>query len=262
MSHGERILVGGTANRGKVVRVGDTVRRPLRADSPAIHALLRHLEAVGFDGAPRVLDIDELGREVLSYIEGEAVIPPYPPWAMTQEALVSVAHLLRRYHEATTTFAAQTYEWFDPVPIPFRGSGVTAHNDPNLDNIVFRDGRAVALIDFDLAAPGSTSWEVANAARLWSPLRADEDIDDVRHGTNLERFRTFVDAYAVPPSERDDVVDAILAAHTWCSTIIREGADAGNVNFALYWMKGGAARAERTAQWCLHNEERLRQALR
>ena len=71
-------LAGGMANEGQVVRVGDTVRRPQRSWSPATHALLRHLEAVGFEGAPRFLGIDEHGREVLSYVPGAAVLPPYP----------------------------------------------------------------------------------------------------------------------------------------------------------------------------------------
>ena len=48
-------LPGGTANRGLVVRVGDTVRRPTAPCWPATHALLAHLSRVGFDGAPRVL---------------------------------------------------------------------------------------------------------------------------------------------------------------------------------------------------------------
>ena len=48
-------LPGGTANRGLVVRVGDTVRRPAAPCWPATHALLAHLSQAGFDGAPRVL---------------------------------------------------------------------------------------------------------------------------------------------------------------------------------------------------------------
>ena len=36
-------LPGGVANQGRVVRVGDTVRRPLRRTSRATHALFRHL---------------------------------------------------------------------------------------------------------------------------------------------------------------------------------------------------------------------------
>jgi hypothetical protein len=74
----EEILFGGTTNSGLVTRVGDTVRRPLRPTSGATHALLDHLEAAGFDGAPRYLGIDDRGREVLSYVPGTAIIQPYP----------------------------------------------------------------------------------------------------------------------------------------------------------------------------------------
>ena len=38
-------LVGGTNNRGLVVRQGDTVRRPLRVTSQAVHALLAYLDS-------------------------------------------------------------------------------------------------------------------------------------------------------------------------------------------------------------------------
>jgi hypothetical protein len=145
-------LVGGIANAGHVVRVGDTVRRPQRSWSGATHALLRHLEAVGFEGAPRFLGADSQGREVLSYIPGTAVVEPYPDWALTDEALVSVAELLRAYHDAASTFDASPHSWPPSPPEGFVGDIVT-HNDINLDNVVFRDGRAVALIDFDLAGP-------------------------------------------------------------------------------------------------------------
>ena len=162
----ETLLLGGTANRGLVVRVGDTVRRPLRASSTATHALLQHLERVGFTGAPTFLGIDSQGREVLSYLRGETVTAPYPAWSMTDEALDSVAVLLRSYHEAVADFTPTGLEWAEPVP-PAYVSGLISHNDPNLDNVVFQDGVAVALIDFDLAGPGSALWDVATAVRLW-----------------------------------------------------------------------------------------------
>jgi len=49
----ETALVGGDVNVGVqvVVRVGDTVRRPVGPHTEAVDALLRHFEAVGFDGA-------------------------------------------------------------------------------------------------------------------------------------------------------------------------------------------------------------------
>ena len=62
MTQQEIPLIGG--NTSTVVRVGDTVRRNVGPWTPAVHALLRHLEYIGFTGAPRVLGLDERGREV------------------------------------------------------------------------------------------------------------------------------------------------------------------------------------------------------
>ncbi|MGH3171034.1 MAG: hypothetical protein ACRDN0_34865 [Trebonia sp.] len=62
-------LPGGNMNGG-VVRVGDTVRRPAGPWTPAVHALLAHLHAVGFAGAPRPLGIDEHDREILTFVPG------------------------------------------------------------------------------------------------------------------------------------------------------------------------------------------------
>ncbi|MGI5224335.1 hypothetical protein [Actinoallomurus sp. CA-142502] len=56
----------------RVVRLGDTVRRPTHPWTPAVHALLGHLEQVGFPYSPRLLGTDEEGREVLTYLDGES----------------------------------------------------------------------------------------------------------------------------------------------------------------------------------------------
>ena len=71
----EQPLSGGNTNSG-VVRIGATVRRGQTAASPAVHQLLRHLEAKGFDGSPRFLGIDAEGREILSFIAGTTGIRP------------------------------------------------------------------------------------------------------------------------------------------------------------------------------------------
>ncbi len=254
-------LPGGTANRGRVHRVGDTVRRPWRPTSTATHALLRHLEHVGFDGAPRALGTDGAGREVLSYVPGQAVIAPAPAWGLTDAALASVGRLLRRFHDATAGFDPSPYPWSHPAPAPFDGGGI-AHNDPNLDNIVFRDGRAVALIDFDLAGPGNAVWDVAAAARLWAPLRAPADISDVRHGRELLRLRIFVDAYGLDGAGRAEFVPALRASHGWMCEIVRDGAERGVPGFVQYWTPDAAARAARTREWIDRNAGRITEALR
>lgn len=253
-------LHGGTANRGLVVRVADTVRRPDRPTGAATRALLEHLQDVGFDGAPRFLGIDAQGREVLTYIQGDAVTPPYPAWAMTGEALRSVAELLRRYHEAVVGFDPAGLAWPRAVPDGFRSSLVT-HNDPNLDNVVFRDHRAVALIDFDLAGPGTPVWDVAAAARLWSPLRPDAEVDDVRRGNSLRRLRLFVDAYGLDEEGRRTLPEAVLRNHDWCYGIVAEAAGRGHAAFAQYWQGGAAERAGRTRDWYERSAELIRQVL-
>lgn len=252
-------LLGGTANRGLVVLVDGTVRRPLRPSSAATHALLLHLERVGFDGAPRFLGIDDQGREILSYIAGDAATAPLPPWALTDDALVSTGKLLRRYHDAVRSFDPSPFQWSRPVPPPFR-AGLVSHNDPNLDNVVFRNNEAVALIDFDLAAPGSAVWDVALTARLWVPLRDDNDIDDARRGRVLERFRLLVDAYGLAGPDRRAVVDAVVHTHDWCYDVVREGVASGHAGFTAYW-HATSDRAVRSRGWYEGAADALRTAL-
>jgi hypothetical protein len=260
-SASEVVLRGGIANEGEVVRLGDTVRRPQRSWSPATHALLRHLEDVGFDGAPRFLGIDEQDREVLSYLPGTPVVAPYPDWALTDEALVSVAELLRAYHDAVSTFDPGPHEWAPAPPREFAGN-VLCHNDLNLDNVIFRNGRAAALIDFDLAGPGSATWDVACAARLWAPLRSDVDIVDARRGHGLGRLRLFVDSYGLDEVDRARVVEGARLNYLWFCTLIRESAASGHAAFARYWRSVSDDRVYRTVRWFDDNAAELHAALR
>lgn len=253
-------LLGGTANRGRVHRVGDTVRRPLRRTTPAVHALLRHLEDVGFDGAPRVLGVDDDGREVLSYIPGQAVTAPAPPWGLTDAALRSVGRLLRRFHDAVAGFDPRPHAWSASAPEPFASGGIT-HNDPNLDNVVFRDGRAVALIDFDLAAPGDPVWDVAGTARLWAPLRDPSDTTDDRRHREPARLRILVDAYGLDDAGRDRLPAAVLGHHDWMTALVGDGAARGVPGFAEYWTPDARARAERTRGWLEREAQTIATAL-
>jgi len=256
----EIALRGGIAHRGTVVRVGDTVRRPVQSTSAATHALLRHLEAVGFEGAPRFLGIDADGREILSYIPGTTVLPPYPAWALSDEALVSVAELLRAYHDAVAGFDPAPHVWPPSPPTSFRGE-LVSHNDPNLDNVVFRDRRAVALIDWDLASPGSRLWDVACAARMWAPVRPDAHIPDARRGRALRRLRLFVDAYGLGDADRGRVIAAVAANEEWFRHLIQQLVAAGHVAFVDYWESERRARAEVFGSWLAENEPAVRAAL-
>ncbi len=252
-------LSGGTANRGLVIRVGDTVLRPTAPCRRATHALLAHLSAVGFDGAPRVLAVGPY-TETLTYIDGRAAVPPLAEDTLTETALVSVADLLRRYHLAAASFDPAGYSWPRPIPAQFR-TGLVSHNDVHPANLVFRDGRAVGLIDFDLAGPGSAAWDFAAAARSWVPLQDDQDIADSRQGRVLERFRIFLLASGLRRADRQHVAEAVVANHDWTYAIVTEAAAAGHQGFADHWrtMAEPAARARR---WCQRYQRDLRAAAR
>jgi Phosphotransferase enzyme family len=251
---GDGPLSGGTANRGLVIRVGDTVLRPTGPCWPATHALLAHLSAAGFDGAPQVLAVDAT-TEVLTYIHGQAAVPPLPANTLTDAALVSIARLLRTYHRAVRSFDPAGYRWPRPIPASFR-TGLVSHNDVHPANLVFRDGRAVALIDFDLAGPGSATWDLAAAARNWVPLQDDRDVTDCRQGRAIERFRTFIDACELTRAERRHVAEAVVANHDWTYAIVTEAVAAGHRGFADYWHKVMEPTA-RARRWCLRHQRDL-----
>jgi hypothetical protein len=256
----EVVLPGGITNAGRVTRVGATVRRPDRANAAATRALLDHLERAGFDGAPRHRGRDDHGREVLTYVDGEVPIEPTPAWALTDPALVSVAELLRRFHDAASSFDSSGHAWPRAVPAPFAGR-LLCHNDPNLDNVVFRDGRAVALIDFDLAAPGSAAWDVACAMRLWAPLRAERDVPEAVRGRSLARVRLFADAYGLGAEDRARVPRR--RARRARVGVRRGPPGRGRRPRGVRPALGGGARAraERSARWLAEHEPALRRAL-
>ena len=134
------------------------------------------------------------------------------------------------------------------------------HNDPNLDNVVFRDGRAVALIDFDLASPGPRVWDVA--ARPGCGPRCGWTSTWTTPGmAGLHRFRRFVDSYGLNDEERAVLVDAVIANHDWMVGVVADGAAHGVPGFAAYWGPDAAARARRTDAWLGANAAEITAAL-
>lgn len=252
-------LRGGTANHGRVVKVGDEVHRPTGPWSPNVHALLRHLRRVGFAGSPEVLR-DDGPVEVLGYIEGDAATEPLPGWALTTDALVSVGRLLRELHRHAAGFDGRGLRWQRRVPARWRGSLVT-HNDVNPANVIFRDGRAVALIDFDLAAPGTPAWELAGAACFWAPLRSEADVDDERKGQAIARFRALLEGYEAPADLRAAVAEACAEANEWIAGVIYDASRRGHPAFGRLWAEKSQMYT-RSADWMCRNRARLLAAAR
>jgi hypothetical protein len=193
-------LLTGAAEGREVWRVGDTVRRAVGPQTPAVHALLRHLEAVGFEGAPRVLGFDEEGREVLTYVEGE------PGWhgPYDDQTLAETARTIRRFHDAVASFqpppGSVWRQAHQPAgPAASVGRQIICHNDLSPPNTVYAPNRAPAFIDWDLAGPAPALWDVVAAARSFVPLYVDEDCERIGIPVRPRgpRLKLFCDAYGL-----------------------------------------------------------------
>lgn len=172
----DEVLSGGVAHAGLVVRRGNEVLRPAKSNEEHIAGLLRRLRSEGFDRAPWPLGVGDDGRARFEYISGDVVEPPFPAWVQTDSVLMSIARLLRRFHDASSRCGVEG-DWSDELNDPAGGS-VLCHNDVCLENIVFRDCVAVAFLDFDFVAPGRPIFDVAQCLRMCDPIDAEVMLHD------------------------------------------------------------------------------------
>lgn len=118
-----------TGSVNAVQRIGNTVRRQTGHWTPNVHALLRHLEANGFDRAPRVSGIDEYGREILSYVPGRVALKPWPPEMRHNDGIGELAAWLREYHEIVRDFVPPEPDtWRVPGSI-WKAGCIVRHGD-------------------------------------------------------------------------------------------------------------------------------------
>ncbi|MEV8339090.1 phosphotransferase [Leucobacter sp. NPDC077196] len=127
------------------------VHRPTGPWTPAVHALLAHLDAQGLDGIPRVHGVDADGWEILDYLPGRTIDPERA--GVGDAALAEAASWLRRFHDAVRGFAPGALEWRQGVQRLEAGQ-VICHNDPGLYNWVVVDDDFAGMIDWDRAGPG------------------------------------------------------------------------------------------------------------
>lgn len=152
------------------------MRRATTAATPWIHRLLDHLQDAGFEAAPRVLGFDERGREMLTFVDGEA----RRGGERSDGVLVEVMRLVRRVHDLTAgTELAEDEE-------------CVIHGDLSPRNTIYRDGHPVAIIDWDSARPGRRMWDVSRACWQFVDPGPGSDAVEVSR-----RWRLMTEAYGV-----------------------------------------------------------------
>lgn len=234
-------LRGGDMHIGKnvVVRVGDTVRRPVGPYTSAVHALLRHFEEVGLERVPRVLGLDDRGREILTYVPGEPALAPAP----AGDGLVfDIGAFLREMHDCQATFEpGLDTPWQRMVGAP-RAGEVVCHNDLFWGNVVVTGDELAGVIDWDLAAPAPRLHDVASAAMFWVPLRPDDQAQawGLPTDSRRERLVALCDGYRLAGSDRAGLHDAVLEkAALAIATAHRWGRDERWPGWAEMWDRDG-----------------------
>ncbi|NUT94507.1 MAG: aminoglycoside phosphotransferase family protein [Saccharothrix sp.] len=251
---------GGPSN---VTHSDGTVLRPARPWTTTVHALLRHLEGVGFTGAPRVVGdgIDADGNEVLTHIDGTTV----HPHAWTDEGVRQAGALLRDLHDATAGFRPPPDAVWQPWWMHHTGPDtVIGHCDAGPWHIVARDGLPVGLIDWTLAGPVDRLDEIAAAAWWNAQLHDDDvaernDLPDADH--RARQAGLFLDGYGLPSHDRAGLVGRMIefairdcAAEATHAGITPDSTDPGPL-WALSWRA-------RAAAWMIRHRELLEGAIR
>jgi aminoglycoside phosphotransferase (APT) family kinase protein len=256
----ETPLAGG--DRVAVFRRGYVVAREAGPWAPTVHALLRHLEDLGFEGAPRVVGsgFDEKGREILTYVEGEVVHPA--PWS--DHAIIALGRMLRQLHDATASFrvpdGAMWRPWFGrEVGQP----DIIGHCDAAPWNIVARNGEPVALIDWEFAGPVDRLTEIAMAS--WNNAQLYDDDVAAMNGladaaTRMRQVRLLADAYGLPTSERQRLAYRIIefAAQSAANEVVEQEITPKTEHVPRVW---GIAWQTRSVAWIIRNRLVLERAL-
>jgi hypothetical protein len=256
------LLHGG--GRSVVHRQGNVVIRDAGPWTPAVHALLRYLEDVGFAAAPRVVGsgLNRDGREVLTFIDGEFTQPG--PWSM--EGAAAVGRLLRDLHRATRSFRPPPDAVWFPWPGRELGSPdkVIGHCDVAPWNIVARDGLPVALIDWETAGPVDPLVELAQLA--WLNAKLHDDIVARREqlpplADRACQLAAIVDAYGLTTRQRrgflNQIIEFAISDTAWEADAAAITPELTTHPIALWAMAWRA----RSAAWMIRHRRTLETAL-
>lgn len=264
----EIALPAGDVTEG-VVRIGDTVRRPHQPTSVAVAAYLRRLAAAGFDGAPRYLGRDRQGRDVLSFVDGQVPGDPPEPWAAADDVLAGVGALVRRLHDASEGWCPDPAVDFDAAfagrpraPLPLGEPRLVSHRDVTPQNVVFREGRPHALIDFDLVNWTTRSVDVANTAMHWIPLCDPADRPACYDGIDVaRRVGLLLDGYGRDRVSAPALLDACTARFAGLYESMRWNAEHLGGGWLRMWESGAGDKIRRRAEWFAAVGPLLRSAL-
>lgn len=145
------------------------------------------------------------------------------------------------------------------------GGPVICHNDVCLENVVFDNGVAVALLDFDFAAPGRREYDIAAFARMCVPIDDDANATKLGWGSadRPNRLRIVCDSYGLDDRARQEVLVCLSESIDRGGEFVRRRMDAGESAFVEMWNAvGGQERFDRRRRWWSRVRRDFTEALR
>jgi len=245
-----------------VSRKDNVVLRPSGPWTASVHSYLRFLRKTGFASLPSVIGsgLDEKGREMLSWIDGEFVHPG--PWS--DDALAEVGSMLRALHDASAKFEpaadAVWKRWF-LRELGGETKPIISHGDVAPWNMVTRNGMPYALIDWEFAGPVDPMVELARVCWLFPQLH-DDDVAEMVGLPPLDvrarQLRLLVDGYGLNAGQRRRLFDLIV------EVVVRETAEEAIEHRMTPESHGplwGLAWRARAAAWILRHRSVLQNSL-
>jgi aminoglycoside phosphotransferase (APT) family kinase protein len=226
--------------------------------SPAVHALLLHLERVGFAESARFLGTDAEGNELLGFIDGVSGLTAWRE-IVPDAGLRQYASFIRRYHDAVRDYEPPAdAEWMTALG-PVRPGELVTHGDLGAWNMVWRDGVIVGLLDWDQAGPRPAMHDIAYALDYSVPFRSDEDaiaeIGFPAPPDRAARLRVFAEAYGLESTE--GLVDAVIEEQRSTLRATVELAERG-LRPHVEWVRDGfVAEQQRRIAWTERNRHRF-----
>jgi len=196
-SQEDGVLTGGWGQDNPPEKIGETVHREVGENDCYVHSVLSFLNKTPYCFAPNFLGLDEDGREILEYIEG--VVPhsaDVHPKTWSIETMQDIFKKIRELHDLTSgSDLAGNQE-------------CVCHGDLSYANTVYRDGKAVAFIDWDWAHPGKRIDDVAHAVLEF--LSIGEYEGNGGAAERAELARALVDAYGLSSGDRSKLLSVML----------------------------------------------------
>jgi hypothetical protein len=173
---------------------------------------------------------------------------------LTDDGLHALAALLRRYHDAVAGFVPPPDTAWAVGPKQLATGDVIRHGDFGPWNIIWRDGRPVAVIDWDMAEPGSPLLDLAQVALFAIPLQGPDGIQlagftaspDLRH-----RLQVVCDGYG--RYEPEEVIAGLVKLQELELDRVRRLGGQGVQPWAGFLARGNVAEFEGYRAWLADN---------